>query len=527
MSAPPAETLLGRLAWRARADSNGEAFVFAGRAWTYGEVWAGIERFAGHLLELGLERGARVVIAIPNGPEFFTTFYGVQLCAAVAVPVSPASGAGRLANIARRCSASLVVASAPAVAAAVSQLVDLRVIAATVPLASATHVAFPALDPQTVAYLQYTSGSSGEPKGVQITHANVIANIEQMIAGMEITEDEIFLSWLPVHHDLGLVLLTMTPFYLGSRLILLPTSLRDVRRWLSQIGVHRATFTAAPDFAYRLALRSVAGNAAKYDLSSLRVAVNGSEPVRASTLEEFKRVFNLGDVMAPAYGLAESTVGVSMWRLGVAAKIDARGFPSVGGSFPGVEVAILGASDLLGPNEEGEIVVKSAANTLGYWRDEETSAELFHRGQYLRTGDLGYLDEEGDLFVVGRRKNIIIQAGRNIAPSEVEEMIESFPYVRSSAAVGIDRGRSEGEQVYAFVELRGRKTLPREDLRHMVVEITHYVRAELGLGLGRLYLVAPRTIPLTHNGKVRHAELKRRYLDGTLKSSGALLFPQY
>lgn len=539
MSPPPAATLLDRIAWRATSDPAGEAFVFAGRTWSYGELWDGIESVAARLLDVGVEPGARVIIAVPNGAEFFISFYGTQLCAAIAVPVSPDSGATRLANIARRCTANLVVASAPAVAAAVAQDTDLRVIDTSVPVESSSRSAFPVrdldldlgldlgLDPQAVAYLQYTSGSTGEPKGVEITHANALTNVEQMIAGMEITEREVFVSWLPVHHDMGLVLMTMVPFYLGARLILLPTSLRDVRRWLSEIERCQGTFTAAPDFAYRLALRSIANKKAQYDLSSLRVALNAAEPVRAQTLKMFQQAFGLRNVMAPGYGLAESTVGVSMWRPGVAAKIDARGVPSVGRPFPGVEVEILGETSLLGPNEEGEIVVKSAANTSGYWQDPEASVDLFYERDYLRTGDLGYLDGDGDLFVVGRKKNIIIQAGRNIAPAEVEELIESFPFVRLSAAVGIDRGRYEGEQIYAFVELRSRQQFPRAEYRRMVIELTHYVRSQLGLGPGRLYLMAPRAIPLTHNGKVRHPELKSLYLDGTLRDQGSLLFPDY
>jgi len=528
---PPAATLLDRLAWRAATTPAGEAFVFADRSCSYAELWRGIEAFAFYLRQIEIEPGARVVIALPNGVEFFTAFYGVQRAGAIAVPVFPGSGAERLLGIARRSAASAVVTATPAVVDAVStdrapEQLALQVIPPNPPVATAPRRALPAVDPQAVAYIQYTSGSTGEPKGVQITHANALINVEQMIAGMAITRREVFVSWLPVHHDMGLVLMTMTPFYLGARLILLPASLRDARSWLAALAEHRGTFTAAPDFAYRLALRQVR-EPANYDLSSLRVALNAAEPVRTRTLVDFQQAFALEQVMVPGYGLAEATVGVSMSPPGVAPKIDASGFPSVGRGFPGVELAILGDSGLLGADETGEILVRSPANTPGYWDDPEATAALFWDEGYLRTGDLGYLDQDGDLFVVGRRKNVIIQAGRNIAPGEVEAVIDALPFVRLSAAVGIDRGGIEGEQVYAFVELRGRKSLPREDYRQMAIEVSRRVRSELGLGPGRVYLMPARGVPRTHNGKLRHAELKRRYLEGALGDEGLLLFPEY
>ena len=207
--------------------------------------------------------------------------------------------------------------------------------------------------------------------------------------------------------------------------------------------------------------------------------------------------------------------------------MDARGFPSVGPPFPGVELRILGEEGPLGTGQVGEVLVRSPANTRGYLGDPEATAALFWRDGFLRTGDLGYLDAAGRLTVVGRRKNIIIQAGRNLAPSEIEQAADADRRVRLAAAVGIDRGGDAGEQVYLFAEARAGESLADEDRRAVVSGIVRRVHARLGIRPGRVYLLRPRAIPLTANGKVRHAALKRAWLDGSLADSGAVLFPDW
>ncbi len=503
------------------------AYHFEGAPHSFGELWHEAGRFATALRARGLERGDRVVLAIPNGPDFFTVFYGIQRAGGVPVPAFPRSGARRLERLAARCTASLVVIASSEVGDRTVEEqtpagIDLFV--AGTPLPDAIDPTLPEVRPEELAYLQYTSGSTGEPKGVEVRHAALLTNIRQMIAGMEITASDVFVSWLPVHHDMGLVLMTMVPLYLGAPLYLLPTRLRSPGNWLAEIERRRGTFTAAPDFAYRLCLHR--GTASRsYDLSSLRVALNAAEPVRKTTLEEFAGRFGVPGVMRPAYGLAEATVGVSMCRLGSEVRVDDRGFVSVGYPFPDIEIALLASEQLVEAGEIGEILVKSPANTTGYWSDPEASRELFWGAGYLRTGDLGYLAADGELYVVGRTKNLIIQGGRNIAPKEVEEAVDSLPFVRSSAAVGIDRGGDEGEQVYLFVELR--KSSATGAFAEMTVQLVEAVHAHLGLRPGRVYLMPARGLPRTPNGKIRYPELRGRYLDGDLRDAGLLLFPSY
>ncbi len=478
MAAPV--TLIEALARRAADRPDAPAFTFAGRRWTCGELWDAARRAATVVRRSGAEPGTNVLVALPNGPEFFAAFYGVMLAGATAVPVFPGADAEALSRAAQRCDASAVVA-------------DLAAARTAPPLATP---AVPA--PDHLAYLQYTSGSTGEPQGVMITHRNLMANVGQLIEGMAITPADRFVSWLPAYHDMGLVLMTMVPLYLGAELHLLPTSLREVAPWLSTVEKVQGTLTAAPDFAYRLCLRP---GVARHDLSSLRVALNAAEAVRAETIARFEEAFGLAPgTMVAGYGLAEATVGVSTWPPGSRPAVDDRGFVSVGPPYPGVEVRIDGG---------GEILVAGPNVAAGYYGDAAATAATFGADGFLRTGDLGYLDGAGNLFWTGRKKESIVVGGRTIAPREIVEVADARPEVRLAAAVGVDRGGRQGEQPHVFAEVRD----PVGDLHPLAVAIAAGVRAALGVG-ARVHLVPVGSIPLTANGKVRSAELRRRYLAG-------------
>jgi acyl-CoA synthetase (AMP-forming)/AMP-acid ligase II len=522
-------TLVEMLERRVEATPGQPAFLWDGEEQSYRELWQRCVRLAAHLQAQGAGPGDRIVLVLPNGPEFFYGFYGALLLGGTAVPVFPGSGSERVVARARHCGARLIVVPSDAEPAQIQELEaaaaggDLRV-TSWAASAGASGLERPAVAPDDVAMLQYTSGSTGDPKGVQLSHGNLVTNVRQMIAGMRITPAEVFVSWLPVYHDMGLILKTMAPFYLGARLILLPTNLTNVRTWLQAIHDHRGTFTAAPDFAYRLCLRSIRDPGA-YDLSSLRVALNAAEPVRESTLIDFEKAFGLDGVMVGGYGLAEATVGVSMWPPGSRPAVDARGFVSVGPPFPDVRVKIVAEDRELGAGEIGGILIKSPANTRGYWDNPDATAQLHKADGYLDSGDLGCLDAAGNLYIAGRKKNIIITAGRNVAPRELEEVVDSFPEVRYSAALGIDKGRVEGEQAFVFAELR--RPLPEDACAELAVGIVERVHQQLGLRPGRVYLVRPRTIPRTYNGKLQYELLKQRYLEGTLRSEGLIVFPEY
>lgn len=524
-------TLIEMLACRAEANGAKTAFTFNGQPVTFAEMWRDINQFAAFLLADGLRRGETVIVALPNSAEFFSAFYGIQRAGGIAVPVFPEAGAERIFSLAGLCGARVIVTPSDLPAGILSKVREagagrgLRVVTVTESAGARNPARFPGVRPEDIAFLQYTSGSTGNPKGVMLTQAGLLANIRQMIAGMEITPDEIFVSWLPVYHDMGLILKTMTPFYLAAETHLLPTDLRDVRPWLEAIAQTGATFTAAPDFAYRLMLRHIAP--AAYDLSSLRVALNAAEPVRATTAREFEVMFGLQNVMTAGYGLAEATVGVSMSQPGAPLRVDGRGFVSVGRPFPDVDLLIVEGDAVLPPGETGEILIRSQANSLGYFRNAAETEKLFWREGYFRSGDLGYLDADGFLYIVSRKKNIIKRGGETISPQEIEEVIDKMPGVRFSAALGIDRDGPEGEQVFVFAEIRAGDGLAEDALYEQSLSMVEGFSAHMGFRPARVYLLRPRSIPLTHNGKIQHARLKEKYLDGSLRQKGAILYPGY
>ncbi|RMF02913.1 MAG: hypothetical protein D6768_07140 [Chloroflexi bacterium] len=525
-----AESLLRIVQARAETSPGGEAFTFVDQPCTWRELWQGITQFAADVHRLGLAPGDRAVLALPNSAEFFFAFYGVQRAGGIAVPVFPGMGAEHISALAVLCGAGWVVVPADTPAAQRAQLESVldgaRVVAVSPAAEPASLAGLPPVDPAAVAFIQYTSGSTGNPKGVQITHANLVTNVRQMIAGMKITANDVFVSWLPVFHDMGLILMTMAPFAVGARLILLPTSLRNIHHWFSAIQRHGGTFTAAPDFAYRYAVRAIS-NPADFNLSTLRVALNAAEPVRHQTITDFETTFGLSSVMSAAYGLAEATVGVSMWPPNTPPRVDSRGNVSVGVPFPQIEIEILQDGQPAARGAVGEIAVKSPANVSGYFNNPAATAGLFWRDGFILTGDLGYLDADGYLFIVGRKKNTIIHAGQTVYARELEEAADAVALVRRCAAIGVDRGGLEGEQALVFAEIYGDPPPSEPVLQEVLVEIVSNIHRRLGFRPGRVYLTKAGAIPMTHNGKLQHARLKERYTSGELFKRGQIIYPDF
>jgi acyl-CoA synthetase (AMP-forming)/AMP-acid ligase II len=516
-------TLVELLERRSMEQARRTAFLFEGNECSFGELWRRLNCFAANLLQRGLERGERVVLALPNGADFFTAFYGVQRAGGIPVPLNPESGPNRVADIAVHAGATLVLVPADVTKDLGATLGNhITVLPVTAGSEPTEFIEYPLLVEDDICFIQYTSGSTGDPKGVLLSHRNLLANLDQLIAGMRITQDDVFVSWLPLSHDMGLILMSMVPFYLAARLVLLPARLTSVQPWLAAIQQHQGTLTAAPDFAYRFCTRYLK-NPERFDLSSLRIALNAAEPVHLSTVQAFEHKFGLHNVMLPGYGLAEASVGVSTWIPALPVKADVHGNVSVGPPFPAMAVRIGSVDAPLPPGNVGEILLRGPSITRGYHENPAATAQLQAGEGFIRSGDLGYLDSDGYLYIVSRLKDIIIHAGRNIAPREVEETLDGLSFVRQCAALGIDKGGVQGEQIYLFVEVRP----GRRSLTELAGEIVRAFQTRFGFRPGRVHLLVPHAIPRTANGKLQRGVLKKRYLAGMLKRDGSILYPDF
>jgi acyl-CoA synthetase (AMP-forming)/AMP-acid ligase II len=382
---------------------------------------------------------------------------------------------------------------------------DLDVAAAPPPLNRAVE--------DDLAFLQYTSGSTGQPRGVMLTHGNVMATVRLMAEAAGLTAEDRVVSWLPLYHDMGLIGCAFTPPLTAAPLWLLPPDLRNPRQWLELITAVRATFTVSPDFGYRNCVRNVR-DTRDIDLSSLRGALSGAEPVRISTIQAFEDRFGLKDVILPCYGLAEATLAVAIWPRATPRRLDVTGrFVSVGRACPGVRVGIgvpagdeAGKVELLGPDREGEICVKSPGVMQGYYGNPEATARVLTPDGWLRTGDLGFLDGEGYLYITGRIKDVMILGGENVVPADIEDIVDHVPGIRYGAAVGIDSERTGTQRLHVVAEVRD-EAGTQDTYRDLSREIIQRVHAGRGHRPARVFLVRAGSIPKTSSGKIQRALL--------------------
>ena len=520
------QTLVGMVSRRAAVTPDRIAITFEGADLTYRELDRQIAQMAGALSVHGVGAGDRVVMVVPNSLEFFAAFYGALHLRATAVPLFHVPQPDRIARIARHCGAKVIVTLRPLarplrhrLEAELGEggpaLLDIPTLA-TEPVRAGIQLPHP--EPDDLAMLQYTSGTTGDAKGVMLTHRALLANLRQAIP-MALRTDDVFVSWLPVYHDMGLITMTMCPFYLGARLILLPVSLK-ADNWLGAIQEYRGTFTAAPDFAYRYVLRT-GGSLDRFDVDSLRIAMVAAEPVRARTVARFEAALGIPGVLRPAYGLAEASVAVTYYPMERRQiQVDAHGIVAVGVPVAGMEIQIRdGGGHILPPGGVGEICFRSPSQTLGYYNNPEATAALFTPDGFVRTGDVGYQDVEGMLTIVDRLKNVIIVGGRNLSPKEIEEAADTVEGVILSMAVGFDEGGDAGEQVRVIVETLHKELTPEIE-REIGRAVRAVVQEKMGLRAERVYVVPRNTIPRTYNGKLQYVEMRSR-----LRASGSPLPP--
>jgi acyl-CoA synthetase (AMP-forming)/AMP-acid ligase II len=502
--------------------------------------------------------GERALLVFAPGLEFITAFFGCLYAGVIAVPVYPPQSpedAPRLLGIVARA-APRAILSTRSLLDRMAPLLDVMP-----PLATLARVAVdepapglewqpPTITDDTVAFLQFTSGSTGQPRGVVVTHGNLLANQAVIKERMEHGDHTVFAGWLPVYHDMGLIGNVLQSAYLGVPCYLM-SPVDFIRRpltWLELISRYRATTSGGPSFAYDLCARRVtAEQAAALDLRSWEVAFNGAEPVRADVLDRFCARFEPSGFRRtacyPCYGLAEGTLMVTgpaktavpaQVRVDRAALVggrpvasaepDAQVLVGCGRTTADHEVAIVdrdtGARRAAG--EVGEIWVRGASVARGYWNDSAATAAAFGgslggHADYLRTGDAGFVDDHGELYVVGRFKDVIIVRGRNHYPDDLERTVESAsPMLRPGRGVVFGVDRDGEERVIVVYELaRGEAMAP--DAPRLAADVTEAVAARHGLRVHSVTLVKPGQVPKTSSGKLRRGACRALYLEGRLE----------
>jgi len=519
----------------------------------YGGLRDAAGEVASGLQELGLAPGSAVGIMLPNSLEFFFAFFGIQMAGGVPVPIYPPARPNQIEDHLRRHAAILDNAGCVFLITLPesknparflrTHTQDMQEVVTVEELRGKAHgVLRPVVRSEDLAFLQYTSGSTGSPKGVMLTHENLLANIRSMGEPFDLDpKGDVFVSWLPLYHDMGLIGAWMCSLYYAMPLVLMSPLrfLTRPERWLRAIQDHGGTISASPNFGYELARARIKEEVLDgLDLSSLRVLVNGAEAVLPSTLDGFNQRFArcglAPTVLRPVYGLAENSVGLAFPAVERVPKVDRirRGefsrtgravpahpgedqvleFPSCGQPIPKHEIRVV---DSLGrevaERQEGLIEFRGPSSTKGYFRNAEATKALFH-GDWLRTGDRGYF-AGGEIHVTGREKDTIIRAGRNIYAAEVEAAVGRVDGVRTGcvAVFGAYAPGGGTEDLVVMAETRATEMGEREDLagwvRKAVLEL-------LGESPDEVVLVAPHTVFKTSSGKIRRSACRELYERG-------------
>jgi len=519
---------------------------------TYGQLLTSSLRVAQALRERGLKEGETVAIMQPTNPGFFYTFFGTLLAGGIPVPIYPPFRMHMLeayakteAHILRNAEVRILVTFLQAEKLSLllkSFVPSLKHVTTVDELMQPRELStiFHAKS-NDFAFIQYTSGSTSDPKGVLLTHYNLISNIQGYGKAIQVTPDDVTVSWLPLYHDMGLIGMWLGSLYYGIPLILLtPFSfLNHPERWLWAIHYHRGTLSGAPNFAYELCIRKIDSALIEgLDLSSWRMAANGAEKVYPRTLEQFTKKFApygfKRNAILPVYGLAESTVGLTIPPIGRDYRIDSvdrkqfeekryaspseskniLAFVSCGLPINGHHVRIVDDENHELPERHvGNLQFCGPSSMQGYYNNPKATQAMYHDG-WLDSGDLAY-QAEGEFYITGRRKDLIIKAGRNLYPAEIEELVGSIPGVRQGCVVAFEVTDAEHgtEQLIVVAETREKNKSKHEKISDDIKEV---IASSLDIVPDRVVLVAPHVVPKTSSGKLQRAACKTMYLGGRL-----------
>jgi acyl carrier protein len=551
-----AATLLEVLEWHLRAHPEKTQIVHlqadGEQRISYRQLAEAAAAVATGLQRAGVVPRQSVAIMLPTSPEYFSTYFGILMAGAIPVPIYPPARPSQLEDHVLRHCGILGNAQAVALVTVPEAMLVARLLQARVPglrqvvvpqkLAARGGMPTPVVvRGDDIAFIQYTSGSTGNPKGVMLTHANLLANIRAMAQAIEATTRDVFVSWLPLYHDMGLIGAWLGSLYVGCPLVVMSplAFLAKPLRWLEAIHRWRGTLSAGPNFAYELCLKRIDDAAlATLDLSSWRLAFNGAEAVSPDTVRRFAGRFAVcglrPEAVAPVYGLAEASVGLLFPPLGRVVPIDsvqrepftrerravpaaaddsgALRFVGCGRPLPGPAIRIVDdAGGEVGERIEGRLEFKGPSATRGYFRDPERTAQLFHDG-WLDSGDRAYM-AAGDVYITGRVKDIVIRGGRHLYPEEIEEAVGRVDGVRKGcvAVFGSPDPASGTERLVVLAEERLADAGARSTLRDAVARA---VIETVGEPPDEIVLAPPHTVLKTSSGKVRRSACRALYESG-------------
>lgn len=552
-----APTLVDALTRLSDRTDKGCTFVRADgteRYCTWAEMHLESRKRALHLREHGVKKGDRVALVIPDPDEFVLGFLGTMYAGAVPVPMYPQltfknveGYHDTVAHITSAAGAKLLVTTATThqfvepVKARVDSLREIIDVTDLHPEISGD-LGEP-VEPGDLAFLQFTSGSTSRPKGVAVTHGNLAANSAAfMLDGLKKDSSiDVGVSWLPLFHDMGLIGFVIGPIFTEIPVVFLPTAsfVRNPRIWLDTIHKHRGSITFAPNFAYALVNKRIKEkDVAQLDLSCMRITGCGAEPIQAKTLREFAVKLAPAKFdprsFVPCYGMAEATLAISFvplqrWPLVTDSPTqksmqehkpqpatngeETQELVGCGRAFPDHEIKIVdpdtGAT--LGERQVGEIVTRGPSICPGYFNEPEMTAQTYRNG-WLHSGDLGYF-ANGELYVCGRIKDIIIIRGRNFYPQDIEWIVSELPGIRRGNVVAFGVDHDGEEQLVVVAE----GTM--SEAEKLSVEIASAVAAQMALTVHKVEIVPQGSLPRTSSGKPQRRKTKQMFLDGALPKS--------
>lgn len=559
-----AATLIEVLEWHAEhhpqrihvslyGDGSGEHAGWHAEPISYAELLEQARRVATGLVTRGLLPRQTVALMLPTGRAYLSSFFGVLLAGGVPVPIYPPARLAQIEDHLRRHVRILANAEAVFIITVPQAKGVAALLRAEVP--GLSEVLTPAeLDsepirllyraaPDDIAFLQYTSGSTGDPKGVVLSHANLLANVRAMCEVCQVSSDDVFVSWLPLYHDMGLIGAWFCPLYVGMRLVLMsPLSfLARPQRWLRAISDHRGTISPAPNFAYELCARKLAdGDLQGLDLSSWRLALNGAEPVSPATLQAFAERFAPyglhGEAITPVYGLAECSVGLAFPALLrgpridlierealVARKcavpagsgdLDAMPIAACGRALPRHEIRIVDDHGAELPDRQvGCLQFRGPSATRGYYRNPAATQALLSDG-WLNSGDFAYT-VDGEIYLTGRVKDLIIRGGRNLYPYELEQAVGNIAGVRKGcvAVFASSDPANASERLVVLAETREEQAAPRAALRQKISDAAVDV---IGMPADEIVLAPPNSVLKTSSGKIRRNACRDAFEGGRI-----------